>query len=113
MCGQFGLTQFGDPFAADTYCVREPSMDELCSRLPVPRYYFHLYDDMDVLDDEGREFPDVEAALKEAMHQARTVAGYVIIGTGRLTLSHRIEVADEAGKVLGSVCFGDVVAVAR
>jgi len=59
----------------------------------------------------GRELPSLEAAFREAIQEARAVAGFVLIGTGEVTLSHRIDIADEGGKVLASVGFGDAISV--
>jgi hypothetical protein len=79
----------------------------------VPRFFFHLYDDDEVLDLEGREFPDSDAAIAEAFREARHVAGFVVISDGTLSLSHRIEVADEHGAVLAAISFGEAVKVWR
>ena len=76
----------------------------------MPRYFFHLYDDMAVVDEEGVELPDVEAARGKALHDARAMACAEVL-EGRLNLSHRIEVADEAGSVLLTLEFGDTVEV--
>jgi hypothetical protein len=76
----------------------------------VPRYYFHLYNDMIVCDDEGQEVADDEAARQVAIASARDMAAVSVRG-GRLNLKHRIEVADEGGKILRVVRFEDVVKV--
>ncbi|WP_419555406.1 DUF6894 family protein [Sphingomonas arenae] len=41
----------------------------------MPRFYFHLHNDPDVPDLEGREFPDLPAAHAEAMREARVLIG--------------------------------------
>jgi hypothetical protein len=76
----------------------------------MPRFYFHIYDDADVLDEEGLELPDVAAALYEATRSARALASTDVL-EGRLRLHHRIDVADESGRVLDTVRFGDAVTV--
>jgi len=40
----------------------------------VPRYYLHLFNDMDVIDEEGVELPDEPAALQYALRNARVMA---------------------------------------
>ena len=40
----------------------------------MPRYFFHLHNDLDVRDEEGRELPDIESALRAAGEDARTMA---------------------------------------
>ena len=77
----------------------------------VPRFYFHLYDDVDAPDPEGVELPDLEAARKYALRNARFTAGETIKETGRLVPDHRIDVEDEQGNVLTTVRFADVVKI--
>ena len=77
----------------------------------VPRFYFHLHDDMDVPDDLGVELPSLESAIAYAFDQTRHLAGQMVIETGRLALGHRIDVEDENGTVLDSVEFRDVIKV--
>jgi uncharacterized RmlC-like cupin family protein len=76
----------------------------------MPRYFFSLFDDIDTLDDEGLEIPDREAAETAGLTYARAIAAEQV-GRGRLTLSHRIEVADATGAVLKTIRFGDAVEV--
>ena len=77
----------------------------------VPRYYFHLYNDIDALDQEGHEFPDIETAWTYAQKQARAMIAATVTETGRIVLGHRIDVADGDGAVLRSVTFGDAVTI--
>lgn len=77
----------------------------------MPRYFFHLLDDLDVPDEEGTELPDLEAARAHADSQARLMFAAAATEQGRVVLSHRIDVQNEAGAVLASVRFGDVVKV--
>jgi hypothetical protein len=77
----------------------------------VPRYHFHLYDDMDVPDDEGREFPNLEAARDRASFEARALFAAMAEDQGRVVLAHRIDVEDEQGLTLATVRFGDVVKI--
>jgi hypothetical protein len=76
----------------------------------MPRYYFHLYNDLTSSDEEGQEFPDLEAAREHAISQVRAVAADEVL-KGKLTLSHRIVVADENGSVVATVRYADAVAV--
>jgi hypothetical protein len=77
----------------------------------VPRYYFHLYDDLDCPDFEGIELPDLDAAQAKAAHEARLLMGDLLDREGRLALHHRIEIEDGQGAVLATVSFRDVVAI--
>jgi len=81
-------------------------------RRRVPRFFFNLYDDMVVMDEEGSELPDLAAARVRATASAREMACAEVL-KGHLTLNHRIEVVDEAGERVCTVHFSDVVAVER
>lgn len=76
----------------------------------MPRYFLHLRDSVDeVLDPEGIEMPR-EAIAGVALAQARDcMAGDV--KSGRLDLHYRIDVHDEAGKVVHSLPFADALEV--
>ena len=74
------------------------------------RYFFHLYDDMTVLDEEGAELPSVQAARERAFADARQMACAEVL-EGHLNLRHRIDVVDERGEVLFTVQFRDTVEI--
>lgn len=76
----------------------------------MPRYFFCLYNDMIVDDLEGTEFPDDQAARDYAIRNIRDLM-CESVGEGRLNLSHRIDVGDEAGTKLFTVKFGEAVRV--
>ena len=75
----------------------------------MPRYYFHLLNDVDAPDEEGKELPDLEAARKQAIANVRFTAGQTLTEQGQLTLSHRIQIEDGEGNVLDTVYFRDVL----
>jgi hypothetical protein len=77
----------------------------------VPRFYFHLHNDVDVPDHEGAELPHLEAAIVRASSYARNLVGELAKDEGRIVLHHRIDIEDENGAVLETVRFGDVVKV--
>jgi len=83
----------------------------LSARALMPRFYFHLRNDMDVPDDEGKDLPNLEAALEQAASEARKLAGEVVKENGRITLSHRIDIEDDQHNLLASVSVRDVVRV--
>ncbi|MEA1015663.1 hypothetical protein SH591_13050 [Sphingomonas sp. LY54] len=77
----------------------------------MPRFYFHIRsDDVEILDDEGSEFPDLDAAWREAIDGARGILSQEVL-KGSLPLHERIDIADEAGGVLRTVPFTDVVEI--
>ena len=77
----------------------------------MPRYYFHLLNDVDVPDEEGKELPDLEAAREQARFNVRFTAGETLKEEGRISLGHRIEIEDAGGTVLDTVYFGDVLQI--
>lgn len=76
----------------------------------MPRFFFNLHNDVDSLDDEGREFPDLTAATRAAQQDAREMAAESVCH-GHLNLGHYIQVADEHGTELLRVSFGSVLTV--
>lgn len=62
----------------------------------MPRFYFHIFNDEDTVDDEGLELPDSAAAREAALEEARVLV-CESIRRGHLNLEHRIEVEDERG----------------
>jgi hypothetical protein len=74
----------------------------------VPHFFFHLYDDAVVLDEEGRELPTAGAARGEAIRNARHMACAEVL-EGHLGLNHRIEVTDSNDTPVATVHFKDVV----
>ena len=75
------------------------------------RYYFHLHDDLDSHDDEGREMSSIEIALDCAATEIRGVAAHGLMETGKLTLSHYIEIADKDGTILDKVLFAEALEI--
>jgi len=77
----------------------------------MPRFYFHLYNDADVSDEDGEELPNLAAARAHAISMARFEISEAAKRDGRIVLSHRIDVEDEDAAVLASVYFRDAVQV--
>jgi len=76
----------------------------------VPRFYFHLFDDTQSPEEEGRELPSSEVAFEIARAEAREMASAEVL-QGRLNLAHHVEVTDEFGRIVSTVRFRDVVEV--
>jgi len=76
----------------------------------MPRFYFHLKNDLIVDDLEGRELSDIEAALGEARRDVRALAAEQV-RQGRLVLHHHIDIADPTGRVVATVTFGDAMEI--
>lgn len=78
---------------------------------PVPRFHFHLHNDLDVPDEEGVELPDLEAARAYAVRCARVTFAEMAKDEGRVVLHHSIDIEDERGRVVNTVHFRDAVKV--
>ena len=76
----------------------------------MPRFYFHIRNSGNVDDEEGQEFPDLDAARECAVEAARDLV-CADIRQGYLNLDHRVEVADGAGVVLLQVTFRDAFTI--
>ena len=77
----------------------------------MPRFYFHLINDMDVPDLEGVDLPDLDAARAAAVDQARGMMGEMAKTDARIVLHHRIDIEDEQRRVLESVIFRDIISI--
>jgi hypothetical protein len=72
------------------------------------RYYFHLYDDVVTIDDEGMDLPNIIAARDTAIAMIRgLICGDV--QNGRLDLRHRLEVSGQDEERLLTVRYGEAV----
>ena len=77
----------------------------------MPKFYFHLYNDMDVPDFEGVELADLAAARATAIEQARGMIGGMAKADGRIALSHYIDIEDQDERVLDTVIFRDIIRI--
>ncbi|HEX9932376.1 MAG TPA: hypothetical protein VGB08_05990 [Allosphingosinicella sp.] len=78
----------------------------------MPRFFFHVYDDVIVLDDEGMILADEGAARAAALAGARALICDTV-RKGRISLGHRIEVKDEAGATVVDLSFAEAVKIER
>lgn len=72
--------------------------------VPMPRYFFHIFNDEIVLDEEGLELPDIDSARQNAIAGARSLICRSV-ENGHLNLNHRIEVCDESDSRLFTMTF--------
>lgn len=78
----------------------------------MPRFFFHVYDDIAVRDEEGLDLPDLAAARQMALSGARALI-CAEVDTGQLHLGHRLEVEDEGGACVLVLAFGDAIEIVR
>ena len=72
----------------------------------MPRYFFHIYDDIIAHDDEGADLPNVAAARLHALRGARDLIAEQV-RHGYFVRSHWIEVVDEEGEAVLTLTFRD------
>ena len=77
----------------------------------VPRFFFHIRDDIDTSDEEGLELRDVDSARERAIFSARALMCETLMYDGRVTLGHRIDIEDERHSVVASVPFREAVKI--
>lgn len=78
----------------------------------MPHFRFHVRNDVDAPDDEGQDLDNLAAAHLKAIDYARDLAASAV-RQGRLDLTHRIDVEDDAGELLLTVTFADAVDISR
>ena len=74
----------------------------------MPRYFFHVYDDIIAEDEEGEDLPNLAAARLKALKGARDLICEQV-RHGYAVLSHWIDVVDEQGEKVLTVTFGEAV----
>jgi hypothetical protein len=76
----------------------------------MPRYYFHLHNDIEAQDEEGRELDGLDSAREQAILGARGLMAEDVL-RGTVTLSHWIEVRNESNEQVLALRFGDALTV--
>ncbi|HEX4737140.1 MAG TPA: hypothetical protein VH331_06225 [Allosphingosinicella sp.] len=76
----------------------------------MPRFYFHVYNDIVAIDEEGLDLPDVDAAREQALESARELVCEGI-HKGQLNLDHRIEIEDENHNKVLTLTYRDAFTV--
>lgn len=77
----------------------------------MPRYFFDLVNGIGrTHDEDGAELPDLAAARKRAIAEARPIMAHEVL-QGRLDLSGRIDVRGQSGEILIEVGFDEAVEI--
>lgn len=76
----------------------------------MPRYFFNLYNDITAIDEDGVEFPNLEAAREHGLSETRNMVAESA-KAGHIDLNHRIDIADESRAVVATIRFADAVAI--
>lgn len=59
------------------------------------RYFFHLFNAVNIRDDVGRDFATLDEAHTDAIKACRALMANDLQNEGQITLSHRIEIVGE------------------
>jgi hypothetical protein len=73
------------------------------------RYHINVFDDVEVIDEEGVELPDLAAAKARGIRGGRAMMADHVKAGRPLRLFHRIEIVDEGGKVLTVIPFRELI----
>ena len=74
----------------------------------LPRYYFHLINGEVLCDETGQDFAGLEAARAGAILGVSELIGEHLAENRLVDLAHRIEIADESGKIVDKIIFGEL-----
>ena len=74
----------------------------------MPRYYFHLINGEVLCDETGQDFAGLEAARAGAILGVSELIGEHLAENRLVDLAHRIEIADESGKIVDKIIFGEL-----
>jgi hypothetical protein len=73
----------------------------------LPRYYLHVRDGVDqMLDPDGSDFPDLDAAISSALAGARELLA-ADMKSGVLDLRYRMDIENGDGEILHTLSFAD------
>ena len=75
------------------------------------RYYIDLHNDVDAIDEEGMEFPDLEAAKTTMLAEARQMIQASVAENGRIDLRHHLDLRDHSGAIIYVLHFKDAVTI--
>jgi len=76
----------------------------------MPRFFFNIKNDIDVIDPEGQELDNLAAARQQAIAYARDLAAEAV-RQGEVDLKHSIIISDEDGDELLTVTFAEAFAI--
>ena len=74
----------------------------------MPRFYFRFCDGDELPDEVGIELPDVQTARIEAIRGIRSLVSDFAL-QGRVPISERVEIEDEARHPLLTVSFDEAI----
>jgi hypothetical protein len=76
----------------------------------MPRYFFHVHNDLNAVDEEGVELRDMAAVREYALKNARSLI-CESVGQGHVNLGHFILVQDDDGEEVLKLTFGEAFTI--
>jgi hypothetical protein len=77
----------------------------------MPKYYLHLHNThVDASDEEGHDFPNLEAAKAKATAGIQGFLGHEAM-SGKLDFRGRVDILNESGEVVDTVHFKDALTI--
>ena len=74
-------------------------------------YHINIYNDVDSIDKEGIEFPDLAAAKDAAIEGVRAMMAEHVAAGRPVTLHHRAEIVGASGTVLAVISFKELITI--
>ena len=75
------------------------------------RFYLDLYNDIDAIDEDRTDYPDLAAAKAVAIAGARDLMASHVQAGKPINLEHRIEVIYADGEVLVVTSFSELITI--
>ena len=75
------------------------------------RYHLNLFNDVDTMDEEGESFVDLAQAKENAIASARALMAEHLLAGKLIRLWHRIGITDDAGNVVSTLPFRELVTI--
>lgn len=75
------------------------------------RYFINIYNDADVMDEEGGDYADIGAARDVAIRGARAMMAEHVIAGRPINREHRVEIVDGSGRIVTVIPFGEIFTV--
>jgi hypothetical protein len=77
----------------------------------MPLFFIHIYNDLDVLDEEGSEHPDLASARDMAIRGGRAMMAEHLMAGKPIKLHHRVEIEDESRSLLAKIVFKELITI--
>lgn len=75
------------------------------------RFHINIFNDIDVMDEEGSDHANLPAAKLLAIAGVREMIADHVIHGRPINLRHRVEITDADGTVLAVIPFGELVTI--